>query len=53
MSYGTKTRRKPILELRLSGLFLLRFAVRQFAALLFHDPPRITRFVPLMDALFL
>ena len=44
MRYGTKTKRKPILWLRLSGLFLLRYAVRQFSALLFQLPPRITRF---------
>ena len=25
------------------GLFLLRFADRAFLALLFHDPPRMTR----------
>jgi hypothetical protein len=31
---------------RLSGLFLLRFAERQFLALLFQLPPRITRFEP-------
>jgi hypothetical protein len=30
----------------LSGLLLLRFADRQFLALLFQLPPRITRFEP-------
>jgi len=35
--------RKPLLSFRLSGLFLLRLAERQFAGLLFHDPPRSTR----------
>ena len=42
-------RRKPRLLLRLSGsslLLLLRFAARAFCALLFHDPPRLTRFEP-------
>lgn len=53
MSYGTKTRRKPLLLLRLSGLLLLRFATRQFSGLLFQLPPRITRFEPSMHALFL
>ena len=31
----------------LSGLLLLRFADRQFLALLFQLPPRITRFEPI------
>jgi hypothetical protein len=35
-----------MLLLRLSGLFLLRFAERQLLALLFQLPPRFTRFVP-------
>jgi hypothetical protein len=34
------------LLLRLSGVFLLRFADRKFAALLFQLPPRFTRFDP-------
>ena len=53
-SYGTNTRRKPLLLLRLSGLLLLllRFATRQFPALLFQLPPRSTRFEPSMEALF-
>jgi len=46
VSYGTNTRRKPILSLRFSGLSLLRFAERQFCALLFQLPPRLTRFEP-------
>ena len=41
-----KTKRRPLFLLRLSGLFLLRFAERQFLALLFQLPPRITRFEP-------
>lgn len=41
-----KARRRPLFLLRLSGLFLLRFAERQFLALLFQLPPRITRFEP-------
>jgi len=32
------------LLLRFSGVFLLRFADRQFLALLFQLPPRFTRF---------
>jgi hypothetical protein len=28
------------------GLFLLRFATRQFVAVLFQLPPRFTRFEP-------
>ena len=39
-------RRKPMLLLRLVGLLLLRFAARAFCALLFHVPPRRTRFEP-------
>ena len=39
-------RRKPRLLLRLPGEFLLRFADRQFLALLFQLPPRFTRFEP-------
>ena len=42
-----------MLLLRLSGLLLLRYAVRQFSALLFQLPPRITRFEPSMNALSL
>lgn len=41
-----------MLLLRLSGLLLLRFAERQFCALLFQDPPRNTRFEPTIAALF-
>jgi hypothetical protein len=32
---------------RVVGSFVLRFAVRQFAASLSHPPPRFTRFEPL------
>ena len=39
--------RKPLLFVRFVGSFVLRFAVRQFAASLFQLPPRFTRFVPL------
>ena len=35
-----------MLLLRLSGLFLFRFAARTFLALLFQEPPRFTRFEP-------
>jgi hypothetical protein len=52
MSYGTNTRRKPQLLLRLSGVLLLRLAERQFCPLLFQQPPRKTRFEPSIDALF-
>jgi hypothetical protein len=40
------TSRKPMLLFLLSALFLLRFAERQLIALLFHEPPRITRYRP-------
>lgn len=42
-----RARRKPRLLFRFDGLFLLRFADRQFLALLFQLPPRLTRFEPL------
>ncbi len=32
-----------MLSLWFAGAFLLRFAARQFLALLFHEPPRNTR----------
>ena len=35
--------RKPTLLLRLSVVFLLRFAERRFCGLLFQEPPRKTR----------
>jgi hypothetical protein len=41
-----RSTRKPRLLFRLSGVFLLRFAERQFLALLFQLPPRFTRFEP-------
>jgi len=34
--------RKPMLLFRLSGLFLLRLALRTLLGLLFHEPPRST-----------
>lgn len=37
--------RNPILLFRLSGVLLFRFAERQFCGLLFHEPPRNTRFI--------
>jgi hypothetical protein len=37
-------KRNPRLLFRFSGVFLLRFAGRQFLGLLFQLPPRITRF---------
>ena len=42
---GSKTTRNPLLLL-LDGLLLLRLADRQFCALLFQLPPRITRLEP-------
>jgi hypothetical protein len=36
-----------MLLLRLSGVFLLRFAERQFWAVLFQEPPRSTRLLPI------
>jgi hypothetical protein len=39
-SCDAATTRKPMLSLRLSGLFLLRSAQRAFLRLLFHAPPR-------------
>jgi len=41
--FGRRTTRNPMLLFLLSGLFLLRIADRQFLALLFQLPPRITR----------
>ena len=44
---GAAARRKPLFRfqflLRFSGVFVLRFADRQFLPLLFQLPPRITR----------
>ena len=40
---GARASRKPRLLFRLSGVFLLRFAARQFPASLFQLPPRFTR----------
>ena len=39
--------RKPLLFVRFVGSFVLRFAVRQFAASLSQLPPRFTRLEPL------
>lgn len=35
-----------MLLVRFVGVLLLRWAARQFCALLFHAPPRITRLSP-------
>lgn len=43
-------KRKPLLLLRLSGVFLLRLAERKLFALLFHEPPRSTRLSQGMQA---
>jgi hypothetical protein len=42
--------RKPRLLFRFDGSFLLRFADRQFLAVLFQPPPRLTRYEPLRIA---
>ena len=39
---GERNNRKPLLLLRLSGLFLLRLAARALCGLLFQAPPRST-----------
>ena len=41
-----KATRKPGLFFGFDGLFLFRFAARQFLAELFQLPPRFTRFEP-------
>lgn|GEM_PF-2950497 len=46
LARGAAAGRKPMLLFRLSGVFLLRFAERQFAASLFQLPPRFTRAKP-------
>lgn len=38
-----QTKRKPMLLLKLSGSFLLRYEQRALFRLLFHEPPRNTR----------
>lgn len=43
---GAAAGRKPRLSFRLSGVFLLRLADRQFGAVLFQLPPRFTRLEP-------
>ena len=43
------TMRKPRLLLRFVGVLLLRCATRAFVAVLFHEPPRITRFASFYD----
>jgi len=48
---GRTAHRKPRLLLRLSGVFLLRYAERQFRAVLFQEPLRITRFAPVATGL--
>lgn len=40
LSESWETKRNPILLLKLSGAFLLRFAQRTFLRLLFQEPPR-------------
>ena len=43
---GARASRKPRLLFVLAGVFLFRYAARQFSAALFQLPPRITRFEP-------
>lgn len=45
-SCRAETSRNPLLLFRFEGVLLLRLAERQFLALLFQLPPRITRFEP-------
>jgi len=45
-SRGAWARRKPMLSLRLSGVFLLRLAARTLRGLLFQEPPRSDREPP-------
>ncbi len=40
-----------MLLLRLEASYLLRIAERQFLPLLFHEPPRSTRFTSLFESL--
>ena len=47
MPAGAAATRKPMLLFRLSGVFLLRLAERQFVPSLFQEPPRFTRFEPI------
>ena len=42
-SVVSSAQRKPRLSFRLPGSFLLRVAARTFLALLFQEPPRMTR----------
>ncbi len=49
LSSELKARRNPRLLFRFDGVFLFRYADRQFLALLFQLPPRFTRFEPEMD----
>ena len=46
--WAEPTRRKPRWLFRRPGVFLFRLAERQFWALLFQLPPRLTRFEPLL-----
>ena len=45
-SSGARATRNPLLFVRFAGWFVLRFAIRQFAAPLSQPPPRITRVEP-------
>ncbi|MEZ4528392.1 MAG: hypothetical protein R2941_20965 [Desulfobacterales bacterium] len=45
--WGERSSRKPRLLFRLDGVLLFRLADRQFLALLFQLPPRLTRLEPL------
>ena len=50
LAWTVLAKRKPLLLLRLSGVFLLRLADRKFAGLLFQLPPRSTRLSQGMQA---
>ena len=43
----TRQARKPLFLLRMSAVFPLRYAARHLLAVLFHEPPRNTRFLRL------
>jgi len=49
LSSELEATRNPRLLFRFSGVFLFRFADRQFLGLSFQLPPRFTRFEPALD----
>ena len=46
---GEQQTRKPMLLLSLSGVFLFRYAERQFLGLLFQEPPRFSAYPKSQD----